>query len=68
MLSDWPWEADHALSVTLHYLHYNFCCIHETLRITQAMIADVTDDVWSIAGIVAIMRAAEAAPWQSAAV
>jgi hypothetical protein len=53
---------NHALSVALHYMHYNFCRIHKTLRITPAMAAGVTDHVWSIADIVAIIEGAEPAP------
>jgi hypothetical protein len=53
---------NHALSVALHYMYYNFCRIHKTLRITPAMAAGVTDHVWSVADIVAIIEAAEPAP------
>jgi hypothetical protein len=53
---------NHRLSVALHYMHYNFCRIHKTLRITPAMAAGVTDHVWSIHDIVAIIEAAEPAP------
>jgi hypothetical protein len=38
---------NHPLSVALHYMHYNFCRIHKTLRITPAMAAGVTDHVWT---------------------
>jgi hypothetical protein len=34
---------NHALSVALHYMHYNFFRIHKTLRVTPAMAAGVTD-------------------------
>jgi IS1 family transposase len=53
---------NHALSVALHYMHYNFCRIHKTLRITPAMAAGVTDHVWSVADIVAMIEAAEQPP------
>jgi IS1 family transposase len=53
---------NHALSVALHYMHYNFCRIHKTLRITPAMAAGVTDHVWSVADVVAIIEATEPAP------
>ena len=46
---------NHALSVALHYMHYNFCRIHKTLRITPAMAAGVTDRLWSVADIVAVL-------------
>lgn len=34
---------NHAYSVALYYMHYNFCRIHKTLRVTPAMEAGVTD-------------------------
>lgn len=39
---------NHAHAVALHYMHYNFCRVHQTLRVTPAMEARVTDHVWSI--------------------
>jgi IS1 family transposase len=53
---------NHTLSVALHYMHYNFCRIHKTLRITPAMAAGVTDRVWSVADIVSMIEAAEPVP------
>src|SRR6266571_40802 len=53
---------NHALSIALHYMHYNFCRIHKTLRITPAMAAGVTDRLWDVADIVALVEAAEPAP------
>jgi IS1 family transposase len=47
---------NHALSVALHYMNYNFCRIHKTLRITPAMAAGVCDHVWSIAEIVTMLE------------
>ena len=38
-------NLEHA--VALHYMHYNFCRIHQTLRVTPAMEAGVSDHVWS---------------------
>lgn len=35
-------------SVALHFMHYNFARIHNTLRVTPAMEAGVADHVWSI--------------------
>jgi hypothetical protein len=48
-----------ALSVALHYMHYNFARIHKTLRISPAMAAGVTDKLWSIADIVTMIDATE---------
>ena len=30
------------------YMHYNFCRIHKTLRVTLAMTAGGTDRVWDV--------------------
>jgi hypothetical protein len=51
---------NHALSVALHYMQYNFCPIHKTLRITPAMAAGVTDRLWGIGDIVNVLEAWEA--------
>ncbi|MCL5006008.1 MAG: IS1 family transposase [Acidobacteria bacterium] len=39
---------NHAYAVAIHYMHYNFCRIHKTLRVTPAMEAGITDHVWTI--------------------
>lgn len=39
---------NHAYQVALHFMHYNFCRIHKTLRVTPAMEAGITDHVWTI--------------------
>lgn len=35
-------------SVALHFAHYNFVRVHQTLRITPAMAAGLTGHVWSL--------------------
>ena len=35
-------------AVALHFTHYNFCRIHQTLRMTPAMAAGVSDHVWEM--------------------
>jgi IS1 family transposase len=40
---------NHAWAIALHYMHYNFCRIHQTLRVTPAMEAGIADHVWSVA-------------------
>ena len=47
---------NHALSVALHYMNYNFCRIHKTLRVTPAMAAGVTDRLWEISDIVKVLE------------
>lgn len=35
-------------AVALHFAHYNFVRVHQSLRVTPAMKADLTDHIWSI--------------------
>jgi hypothetical protein len=53
---------NHADSVALMMTYYNFVRIHKTLRVTPAMAAGVTDRLWEVSDIVALMDAAEDAP------
>jgi IS1 family transposase len=46
---------NHAYQVALHFMYYNFCRIHASLRITPAMEAGASDHVWSIEEIVALL-------------
>lgn len=39
---------NHAAAVALHFMHYNFARIHNTLRATPAVVAGVSDHVWSL--------------------
>lgn len=50
---------NHAYAVALHFMHYNFCRIHKTLRVTPAMAAGLSDRVWEIADLVALLEQAE---------
>ncbi|MCG3148818.1 MAG: IS1 family transposase ISNisp5 [Verrucomicrobiae bacterium] len=39
---------NHKHALALYFMHYNFCRIHTTLRVTPAMEAGIADHVWSI--------------------
>jgi IS1 family transposase len=39
---------NHGHAVALYFMHYNFCRVHKTLRVTPAMEAGITDHVWSL--------------------
>ena len=41
----------------LYFMFYNFARVHQTLRVTPAMEAGVSDHVWSIAKIVSLSEA-----------
>jgi IS1 family transposase len=46
---------NHVAMVALHCLHYNFCRIHQSLRITPAMAAGVSDRLWEIEDLLALL-------------
>jgi len=53
---------NHSAAVALFYMYYNFGRIHQTLRITPAMAAGVSDHVWDIEEIVSLMPEKKAGP------
>jgi len=50
--------VNHEAAIALHYMHYNFCRIHKTLRTSPAQAAGVTDELLSMESLCAIMDAA----------
>jgi IS1 family transposase len=56
-------NLEHAVS--LHFMHYNFCRVHQTLRVTPAMAAGLTDHVWELGELIALMPKPVARPWGS---
>jgi hypothetical protein len=53
---------NHAHSVALNFMYYNFVRIHSKLRVTPATAAGVTDRLWEIADIAALIDAREWPP------
>lgn len=45
----------HVAALSLHYAHYNFCRVHQSLRVTPAMEAGLADHVWSIDELVRLL-------------
>lgn len=52
---------NHAAAIALHFAHYNFCRVHQTLRVTPAMAAGLTDHVWGLDELVALVESQERA-------
>jgi IS1 family transposase len=50
---------NHAHAVALHFMYYNFVRLHKSLRVTPAMAAGVTDRLWELKDIVALVEARE---------
>ena len=44
---------NHAHAVALHFMYCNYARIHQTLRVTPAMEAGLSDHVWSIQELIA---------------
>jgi IS1 family transposase len=47
---------NHGHMVALYFFHYNFIKIHQTLRVTPAMEAGITDHVWSVEELVTLLE------------
>ena len=46
---------NHGHAVALYFMHYNFCRVHKTLRVTPAMEAGLTDHVWTLEELIALL-------------
>jgi hypothetical protein len=51
---------NHEYAVALHFMNYNFCQIHGSLRCTPAMAAGVTDHVWSLEEVIGLLDSEQA--------
>jgi IS1 family transposase len=47
---------NHAAAIALHTMYYNFVRIHQTLKVTPAMAAGVTDKLWEMDDLVAMLE------------
>ncbi|HTQ62631.1 MAG TPA: hypothetical protein VMI32_20565 [Candidatus Solibacter sp.] len=43
-------------AVALHFMHYSFCRVHQTLRVTPAMEAGIADHVWTNEEVVGLLQ------------
>jgi nicotinamide mononucleotide adenylyltransferase len=50
---------NHVAMLALFHMHYNFCRIHQTLRVTPAMEAGISNRPWSVHDIVALTLATQ---------
>ncbi len=48
---------NHAAAVALWFTYYNFCRVHQTLRVTPAMEAGISNHVWNIEELVGLLDA-----------
>lgn len=54
--------VNHAHAVALHFPHYNFCRIHQSIDITPAMVANITNTLYDMEWIVERVAETEPAP------
>ena len=52
--------ANDAHMMAIYFMHYNFVRIHQTLKITPAMAAGVTSQLWEISDMVNVLEEWEA--------
>jgi hypothetical protein len=48
---------NHEHMLAIYFLYYNFCRVHQTLRVTPAMEAGLSNHVWSIEEMVKLLDA-----------
>lgn len=46
---------NHCHMVAIYFAYYNFCRVHQTLRVTPAMEAGIADHVWSVQELASLM-------------
>jgi hypothetical protein len=46
---------NHIFAISLHFMYYNFCRIHQSLRVSPAMEAGVTNHLWDIKDIIKLV-------------
>ena len=46
----------HTAAISLYFMYYNFCRVHQTLRVTPAMEAGISDYIWSVEELVALLK------------
>jgi IS1 family transposase len=50
---------NHVHMMAIYFMHYNFVRLHQTLRMTPAMAAGVTNGLWEVADMVTVLEAWE---------
>ena len=53
---------NHEHALALYFMHYNYVRIHQSLRVSPAMAAGLTNKLWSLDDIVALIEASERPP------
>jgi hypothetical protein len=46
---------NHIYAISLHFMYYNFCRIHKTLRVNPAMEVCITDHIWDLEEVIGLI-------------
>lgn len=46
---------NHIAMTTIFFVYYNYCRIHQTIKTTPAMEAGLTDRLWKIGALIALL-------------
>jgi hypothetical protein len=57
---------NHCHMVAIYHAYYNFCGVHQKLRVTPAMEAGLADHMWSLEELLGLLerKTAEVAAWR----
>src|ERR1700674_4037757 len=47
---------NHAHMMAIYFMHYNFVRIHQTLKVTPAMAARITGELWEMSDMVKVLE------------
>lgn len=47
---------NHIAAIDIYFMHYNFCRVHQTLRVTPAMEAGIATHIWSLEEVAALLE------------
>jgi hypothetical protein len=50
-------NQNHEHAIALFYMWYNFCRVHQMLRVTPAMEAGISEHVWSMQDLIPLAEA-----------
>lgn len=51
---------NHRMACALHFVHYNFCRVHQSIRCTPAMAAGLSSHIWELSEIASLLERNEA--------
>ena len=58
---DLPVQRPTKFELVIYFMHYNFVRIHQTLKMTPAMAAKVTPELWEMSDMIKVLENLEAA-------